>query len=87
MSWAGPPVHLTTDPAKPNISEAMSDFCENSGITMHQIAAGTHWQLGKSSVTANGFLEFLIECALRFIRPMLISLPIVLHKPKWLRTV
>ena len=47
MSWAGPPVHLTTDPAKPNISEAMSDFCENSGITMHQIAAGTHWQLGK----------------------------------------
>ena len=47
MSWAGPPVHLTTDSAKPNISEAMSDFCDDSGITMHQIAADARWQLGK----------------------------------------
>ena len=47
IAWAGVPRHLSVDPAKPNISDALAEFVENNGITMHQTAADAHWQLGK----------------------------------------
>ena len=47
LAWAGPPQHLTTDPAKPNISDALANFLEGYGIKHHKIAADAHWQLGK----------------------------------------
>ena len=45
--WAGPPQNITTDPAKPNISDALAAFLEGQGIKHHKIAADAHWQLGK----------------------------------------
>lgn len=47
IAWAGPPQNLTTDPAKPNISDALAEFLEGNGIKHHKIAADAHWQLGK----------------------------------------
>ena len=47
ISWAGVPRHLSVDPAKPNISDALAEYVESNGITMHQTAADAHWQLGK----------------------------------------
>ena len=47
IAWAGVPRHLSVDPAKPNISDALAEYAENNGITIHQTAADAHWQLGK----------------------------------------
>ena len=47
IAWAGVPTHLTTDPAQPNVGETFAEYCESSGICMHQTAADAHWQLGK----------------------------------------
>lgn len=47
ISWAGIPQHLEMDPSKPNLSAALAEFCENSGIHVHHTAADAHWQLGK----------------------------------------
>ena len=47
IAWAGPPKALCVDPAQPNISQAVSEFCEARGITLHATAGDAHWQLGK----------------------------------------
>ena len=47
ISWAGVPQHLEMDPSKPNLSAALAEYCENSGIQVHHISADAHWQLGK----------------------------------------
>ena len=47
IAWAGVPKNLTTDPARPNTGEVFAEYCENSGISLHQTAADAHWQLGK----------------------------------------
>ena len=47
IAWAGVPSHLEVDPAKPNISEALAEYCESLGITLRQTAADAHYQLGK----------------------------------------
>ena len=47
IAWAGPPEHLTVDPAKTNLGGPFVEFCENAGICFHQTAADAHWQLGK----------------------------------------
>lgn len=38
---------MISDPAKPNISDALADYCEGLGITMIHTAAEAHWQNGK----------------------------------------
>ena len=47
IAWAGPPEHLTVDPAKTNLGGPFVEFCENAGICFHQTAADAHWQFGK----------------------------------------
>lgn len=47
IMWAGVPQCLVSDPAKPNISDALADYCEGLGITMVHTAAEAHWQNGK----------------------------------------
>ena len=47
IAWAGVPKNLTTDPAQHNTGEVFAEYCENSGISLHQTAADAHWQLGK----------------------------------------
>lgn len=47
IMWAGVPHCLISDPAKPNISDALADYCEGLGITMIHTAAEAHWQNGK----------------------------------------
>ena len=47
ISWAGPPKVLELDPSKPNLSEALGDFCQSLGIDVVYTAAESHWQLGK----------------------------------------
>ena len=47
IMWAGVPSCLVSDPAKPNISDALADYCEGLGITMIHTAAEAHWQNGK----------------------------------------
>eukprot|EP00435_Cladocopium_sp_Y103_P022015 s1030_g5.t1 len=47
IAWAGTPKSLCVDPAQPNVSQAISEFCEARGITLHATAGDAHWQLGK----------------------------------------
>ena len=47
IAWAGPPKVLCVDPAQPNISQAVSEFCEARGILLQPTAGEAHWQLGK----------------------------------------
>ena len=47
ISWAGTPQMLEMDPSKPNLSEALGQYCENMGIHVMHTAAESHWQLGK----------------------------------------
>ena len=47
LAWAGPPQALRLDPARPNLGNMLSDFCNNHGIAVEQTPAEAHWQLGK----------------------------------------
>ena len=47
IMWAGTPNCLVSDPAKPNISDALADYCEGLGITLIHTAAEARWQNGK----------------------------------------
>ena len=68
MTWAGPPVHLITDPSKPNLSQELQQFCENNGIHMSHIAADAHWQLGKTERHGHWF-EQIFERIIDEVRP------------------
>ena len=59
IAWAGPPKALCVDPAQPNISQAMSEFCEARGITLHATAGDAHWQLGKVERHGGWFSQIL----------------------------
>eukprot|EP00434_Breviolum_minutum_P004560 symbB.v1.2.004023.t1/scaffold227.1/size261201/9 len=68
LTWAGPPVHLITDPSKPNLSQELQQFCENHGINMSHIAADAHWQLGKTERHGHWF-EQILERIMDEVRP------------------
>ena len=68
LTWAGPPVHLITDPSKPNLSQELQQFCENNGIHMSHIAADAHWQLGKTERHGQWF-EQIFERITDEVRP------------------
>ena len=47
IAWAGPPKVLELDPSRPNLSDALGEYCEGLGIDLLYTAADSHWQLGK----------------------------------------
>ena len=67
ISWAGAPEYLITDPAKLNVSDALSTFCESLGIKQLQTATEAHYQLGKVERHGQWFEQILarMKSALR----------------------
>eukprot|EP00435_Cladocopium_sp_Y103_P075218 s4_g55.t1 len=64
VAWAGPPKELILDPAQTNLGDPMVAPCELRGIHIRPIAAGAHWQLGKTESHGGWFahvLDKLIE--------------------------
>ena len=59
VSWAGPPCTLVLDPARPNVGEVLSEFCNNQGINVEQTATEAHWQLGKVERHGQWFQQIL----------------------------
>ena len=47
LLWAGAPEVLELDPSRPNLSDALGEYCEGHGINLMHTAADSHWQLGK----------------------------------------
>ena len=68
IAWAGPPENLMLDPAAPNTSELLADFCNGQGITVHQTVAEAHWQLGKVERHGQWFQRILLK-VLDEVRP------------------
>ena len=56
------------NPAAPNTSEQLADFCNGQGITGHQTAAEAHWQLGKVERHGQWFQRILLK-VLDEVRP------------------
>ena len=64
IAWAGPPKEIVLDPAQTNLGELMVNPTENQGTHVRPIAAGAHWQLGKTESHGGWFnrtLEKIIE--------------------------
>ena len=59
ISWAGQPDEIMCDPAKVNISEAMTVPNELAGSVFHITAADAHYQLGKVEVHGGWFNQVL----------------------------
>ena len=59
IAWAGPPKELVLDPAQTNMGDPMVLPCEMQGITIRPIAAGAHWQLGKTESHGGWFAHVL----------------------------
>jgi hypothetical protein len=57
--WAGEPEYLITDPAKPNVSNALSSLCESFGIKRLQTATEARYQLGKVERHGQWFEQIL----------------------------
>ena len=64
ITWAGPPGEIVLDPAQTNLGDPMVVPCEMQGTQIRPIAAGAHWQLGKTESHGGWFahvLDKLIE--------------------------
>ena len=59
VAWAGPPRELVLDPAQTNLGDPMVVPCELKGIHIRPIAAGAHWQLGKTESHGGWFAHLL----------------------------
>eukprot|EP00435_Cladocopium_sp_Y103_P073897 s9_g45.t1 len=59
VAWAGPPKELVLDPAQTNMGDPMVTPCELRGIHIRPIAAGAHWQLGKTESHGGWFAHVL----------------------------
>ena len=64
ISWAGIPMHLEMDSSKPNLSNALAEFCENSGIQVHHkplMHIGSWERLrGMASGSKESLIEFVM---------------------------
>lgn len=64
ITWAGPPKEIVLDPAPTNLGEPLVVSSELQGTNVRPIAAGAHWQLGKTESHGGWFahvLDRLIE--------------------------
>ena len=68
LAWAGPPKAVLLDPARPNIGEIFSEFCNNQGIEVQQTATGSPWQLGKVE-RHGGWFQQILQRVLDEARP------------------
>eukprot|EP00435_Cladocopium_sp_Y103_P011977 s1627_g3.t1 len=60
IAWAGPPKEIVLDPAQTNMGDPMILPCEMQGINVRPIAAGAHWQLGKTE-SHGGWFAYLLD--------------------------
>ena len=60
ISWAGVPEEIILDPAQTNMAEPVTGKAEDQGCTVRQIAAGAHWQLGKTE-NHGGWFERILK--------------------------
>eukprot|EP00435_Cladocopium_sp_Y103_P056621 s837_g19.t1 len=64
IAWTGSPKEIVLDPAQTNLGENLVGPCELEGSQIRPIAAGAHWQLGKTESHGGWFshvLDKLIE--------------------------
>ena len=59
VSWAGMPAEVVCDPAKPNVTDALTKPLEERGAAFKMTAADAHWQLGKTEVHGGWFDKIL----------------------------
>eukprot|EP00435_Cladocopium_sp_Y103_P043787 s1055_g12.t1 len=59
IAWAGPPREIVLDPAQTNLGDPMVLPCEMQGTQIRPIAAGAHWQLGKTESHGGWFAHVL----------------------------
>ena len=59
FSWAGPPKEIVLDPAGTNLGEPLVVPLEDMGIHIRPIAAGAHYQLGKTESHGGWFERVL----------------------------
>ena len=59
ITWAGPPKEVVLDPAQTNLGDPMVLPCEWQGTHVRPIAAGAHWQLGKTESHGGWFAQVL----------------------------
>eukprot|EP00435_Cladocopium_sp_Y103_P017727 s923_g4.t1 len=59
IAWAGPPKEIVLDPAATNLGDPLVVPCEFQGCHIRPIAAGAHWQLGKTESHGGWFAHVL----------------------------
>eukprot|EP00435_Cladocopium_sp_Y103_P063629 s214_g25.t1 len=59
IAWTGSPREIVLDPAQTNLGEHMVGPCELEGSQIRPIAAGAHWQLGKTESHGGWFAHVL----------------------------
>ena len=59
ITWTGAPKEIVLDPAQTNLGEPMVGPCELEGSQIRPIAAGAHWQLGKTESHGGWFSHVL----------------------------
>ena len=59
IAWTGSPREIVLDPAQTNLGEHMVGPCEIEGTQIRPIAAGAHWQLGKTESHGGSFAHVL----------------------------
>ena len=59
ITWAGPPKEIVLDPAQTNLGDPFVLPCELQGVQIRPIAAGAHWQLGKTESHGGWFAQVL----------------------------
>ena len=60
IAWTGPPREIVLDPSRTNLGEPMVIPAELQGTQIRPIAAGAHWQLGKTE-SHGGWFEHVLE--------------------------
>eukprot|EP00435_Cladocopium_sp_Y103_P032199 s207_g8.t1 len=59
IAWTGAPKEIVLDPAQTNLGEHLVGPCELEGSHIRPIAAGAHWQLGKTESHGGWFAHVL----------------------------
>eukprot|EP00435_Cladocopium_sp_Y103_P016050 s2207_g4.t1 len=59
IAWTGAPKEIILDPAQTNLGDHLVSPCELEGSHIRPIAAGAHWQLGKTESHGGWFAHVL----------------------------
>lgn len=76
--WAGLPEEILLDPAQTNLADPVTGRAEDQGCTVRRVAAGAHWQLGKTE-RHGGWFDSILNKILDHRQPR--------SKEEWLECV